>query len=391
VPFVTIEDMTAASKYLSQTNKTLTKAGLDGSNCWLVPAGAILYSIYATLGISRLLQVPAATNQAILGIIPNDEKADAEFIHYSLCAIEPEIGRFAGHTTQSNLSSEIVRKLPIPDMPKPLQQRVTQVLATVDRALEQTEALLAKQQRIKVGLMHALLTRGLDANGQLRPPFQQAPVLYWKSPIGWIPKDWKADPIEELCDDIVDCPHSTPEYGSGDIPCIRTADMIPGKLLLQEAFRVSLAIYRERILRLEPRKGDIIYSREGERLCIAAPVGDERVCLGQRVMLLRPKPETDSTFMTWAMNSSAFYSRMVLDQIATTSPHVNVRDIKKALIVHPQPIEQRAIGKALAIDDAEIASLLNCVGKLRRLKTGLMQDLLTGRVPVTPLLATKTN
>jgi type I restriction enzyme S subunit len=82
---------------------------------------------------------------------------------------------------------------------------------------------------------------------------------------------------------------------------------------------------------------------------------------------------------------------MVLDQIATTSPHVNVRDIKKALIVHPQPIEQRAIGKALAIDDAEIASLLNCVGKLRRLKTGLMQDLLTGRVPVTPLLATKTN
>src|SRR5436309_687993 len=68
IPFVTIEDMTAVSKSIKRTEKTLTQAGLDNSNCWLVPKGALIYSIYATLGVSRLLEVPAATNQAILGI-----------------------------------------------------------------------------------------------------------------------------------------------------------------------------------------------------------------------------------------------------------------------------------------------------------------------------------
>jgi type I restriction enzyme S subunit len=103
-------------------------------------------------------------------------------------------------------------------------------------------------------------------------------------------------------------------------------------------------------------------------------------------MLLRPKAETNSTFMTWAMNSPSFYNRVALGQIATTSPHVNVRDIKKALVVRPQPPEQLLIGEALATDDSDRAKLESCVEKLRRLKSGLMNDLLTGRVPIAPLL-----
>lgn len=67
-----------------------------------------------------------------------------------------------------------------------------EILSTVDEAIEQTEALIAKTQQIKAGLMHDLFTRGVTANGQLRPPREEAPQLYKQSPLGWIPREWDA-------------------------------------------------------------------------------------------------------------------------------------------------------------------------------------------------------
>src|SRR3546814_8583860 len=74
-----------------------------------------------------------------------------------------------------------------------------------------------------------------------------------------------------------------------EIPCIRTADMVPGELLVEQAYHVSERTYRERSSRMALEPGDVIYSREGERLGIASPVGDVTVCMGQRVMALDRK------------------------------------------------------------------------------------------------------
>lgn len=303
------------------------------------------------------------------------------WLHYVLCSLRLE--NYSEATGVPSLARPTLNGIRVPCPSPDEQDGIVRILSTIDQAIEQTEALLAKQQRIKTGLMHDLLTRGLDAQGRLR---DASTHTFKPSPLGPIPSEWAVVNVEDLCDDIVDCPHSTPKYETGGFPCIRTADMVPGRLLLQNAFRVSPCTYQERIARLAPRRGDIIYSREGERLGIASPVEDEPVCLGQRVMLLRPKAETNSTFMTWAMNSPSFYNRVVLGQIATTSPHINVRDIKKALVVRPEPSEQQLIGEALAADDEDKIKLLGQVEKLHRLKIGLMHDLLTGRVLVTPLL-----
>lgn len=339
------------------------------------------------VGIYRGEFFEAAINEHVFRLRGREGKLHQGFLFYFLAS---QIGqqhirsRISG-SAQPGLKSSFVDQLPIA-LPNnyDVQPTVAKILEWVDLVIEQTGAQVTKQHRIKTGLMHDLLTRGLDAQGCLRDPSTHT---FKPSPLGPIPSEWTTVNIEDLCDDIVDCPHSTPRYESGGIPCIRTADMAPGKLLLNNVYRVSSSTYQERISRLVPRKGDIIYSREGERLGIASPVGDELICLGQRVMLLRPKADTDSTFLTWAMNSPSFYNRMVLGQIATTSPHINVRDIKKALIVRPEPSEQLLIGEALAADDSEKAMLEDCLEKLCRLKGGLMHDLLTGLVPVAPLLA----
>jgi len=270
------------------------------------------------------------------------------------------------------------------------RNHIADILSTVDEAIEQTEALIAKYQQIKAGLMHDLFTRGLspeasakgDVTWTLRPTRSEAPHLYKESPIGWIPKEWEIVPVEDLCSDIVDCPHSTPTYVQGGIPCIRTADMQPGELLLEQVYRVTEEEYGERVARLVPQKGDVIYSREGERLGIASPVGKERVCLGQRVMLLRPSSITDPDFLVWAMNTPVFYRRIVAGLGATTSPHVNVGDIRKAMLSRPSSAEQMMIGKLLARQTILLSAEEFQLSKLRQVKHGLMHDLLTGRVRV---------
>lgn len=269
-------------------------------------------------------------------------------------------------------------QFPIPDIK--LQRRIAEILSTLDETIEQTEALIAKMQQVKAGLMHDLFTRGVTPDGRLRPIREQEPELYKESPLGWIPREWEVASVEDMCSEIVDCPHSTPTYVPSGIPCIRTADMLPGKLLLDQAFRISEEEYRVRVIRLVPQKGDIIYSREGERLGIASPVGDERVCLGQRVMLLRPAYETNSDFLVWSMNAPGFYKRIVAGLGATTSPHVNVRDIRRALLTRPSSGEQSLIGQALSTQESYLDSEERKFGKFFQQKQGLMLDLLTGRV-----------
>ena len=158
--------------------------------------------------------------------------------------------------------------------------------------------------------------------------------------------------------------------------------MIPGKLLLDQVFRVTEKTYQERTERLVPKAGDIIYSREGERLGIASLVEKEVVCLGQRVMHFRPQEGVDSTYLVWVMNAPFFYSQALLSVSSTTSPHINIVDIKEFLLCRPTSEEQRKIGRILTSHTARVNSEQSQLKKLRTLKTGLMQDLLTGKVRV---------
>ena len=77
------------------------------------------------------------------------------------------------------------------------QQKISQILDTLDTAIHETEAIIAKLKAVKQGLLHDLLTRGIAANGELRPPQAEAPHLYQQSPLGWIPKDWDFSTVGE--------------------------------------------------------------------------------------------------------------------------------------------------------------------------------------------------
>jgi type I restriction enzyme, S subunit len=187
------------------------------------------------------------------------------------------------------------------------------------------------------------------------------------------PNGWRVVSLESLCSNIVDCLHATPECLDEGYPVIRTADVVTGRILVSGARRVSEKTYRERVARLVPTAGDIFYSREGERYGIAAPVPQGiPMCLGQRMMHFRANQETDHGFLLALLNSPLVFRQAVAGVIGTTSPHVNIGDIKAFKVPCPPLHEQRQIGAEAAEITAAKFSLENHLIELRKVQIQLV-------------------
>jgi|GEM_PF-858308 len=155
-------------------------------------------------------------------------------------------------------------------------------------------------------------------------------------------KGWDKLPLEKSCNTIVDCPHSTPNYTFEDtgFMCIRTSIVKKNKILWDGIEYIPEEEFIKRIQRKRPEKGDVIYTREGAILGIAAIIDrDYNVALGQRSMLLSPnKTKCTSEFLSVAMNCDTFLDNALRGVSGSASPHINVGDIKSFEMIMP-PIE----------------------------------------------------
>jgi type I restriction enzyme S subunit len=160
--------------------------------------------------------------------------------------------------------------------------------------------------------------------------------------------------LSDLCVAVVDCEHKTAPIQPFGIPSIRTANISNGRLDLVSANKVSEATYREWSARLEPRPGDIILARE-------APVGDvgiipegERVCLGQRTVLLRAdEGRVLPHYLLYMLLSPEVRHSMSSKAEGSTVAHLNVADIRSLRVPEPPSLKQQelAAGCLRAVDD----------------------------------------
>lgn len=153
---------------------------------------------------------------------------------------------------------------------------------------------------------------------------------------------WNTLPLEKACKSIVDCPHSTPSYTNEDtgFMCIRTSIVKKNKILWDDMEYIPEDEFVKRIQRKKPEVGDIVYTREGAILGIAAIIDrDCNVALGQRSMLLSPDiDKCTSAFVCVAMNSDSFLDNVLKGVSGSASPHINVGDIKAFRMIMP-PVE----------------------------------------------------
>ena len=161
--------------------------------------------------------------------------------------------------------------------------------------------------------------------------------------------------LQDVCELIVDCPHtSTKDEGVG-YPLIRTPNVGRGRLILTDVHRVSQDVYERRVSRAVPRQGDLILAREAPAGNVAiVPPGIE-VCLGQRTMLLRP----DSSFvvpeyLNYYLNAPEQRDRMLRLANGATVSHINVADIRNMPVQLPSRGEQSKVAELLNVLDDKI-------------------------------------
>ncbi|MEQ1844048.1 MAG: restriction endonuclease subunit S [Nitrospira sp.] len=353
--WVSIRDL--SQRITTQTAEHITDSGVKHSNVKRQPEGTVLLSFKLTIGRVAIAGLPLYTNEAIAGL--RSEGITHEYLYHGLQQWDLLQGvdqAIKGATLNKAKLKRIEFDFP---EAKPEQTKIAEILSTVDRAIEQTEALIAKQQRIKDGLMQDLLTRGIDEHGNLR---SESTHKFKDSPLGRIPMEWEPARIGSAASlqrghDITEC-----NLQDGPYPVVSSSGIIG---------------YHNQSTSKGP---NVVVGRKGT--------------IGKVHYL-------DSDF--WAHDTSLYvtnffgnnamfiyylFVHLDLARFGTKSgsPSLNRNDIHPLLFGLPPPDEQRAIAKILLLCEALTESLVRDLDKAKRLKTSLMQDLLTGTKRVTPLL-----
>lgn len=271
------------------------------------------------------------------------------------------------------------------EIPKTIdeQQKLAQVLDTLDTAIHETEAIIAKLKAVKQGLLHDLLTRGIAANGEPRPPQAEAPHLYKESPLGWIPKEWDFAPLVSKIDfpeGQVD-PRGVP-YRDWVLIAPDHIESGTGRLISTATAAEQQAISGKYVF----QSGDVIYSKIRPYLRKAVLASNSGLCSAD-MYPLRPKTGIDSRYLL-AVILGDQYSRFA-ESVSMRSgfPKINRNEMAEFSIGWPSSDEQSWVAHILSDADIKQRTEEDQLEKLRLLKAGLMDDLLTGRVRVTPLLA----
>ena len=174
--------------------------------------------------------------------------------------------------------------------------------------------------------------------------------------IGSVPVQWRWACLEDVCDSIFDCPHSTPKLSNSGPLMVRTQDILSGIFRVDQAVHVSEATYRERTQRAEPTHGDLFYSREGTYFGIAAEVPKNcLVCLGQRMVLIRPNSQAvDFHYLRYWLNSPVMAAHIHGFRDGTVAERLNLPTIRILTVLLPSLPEQRAIAHILGTLDDKI-------------------------------------
>ena len=257
----------------------------------------------------------------------------------------------------------------------------------LDKIRQEKERLI-KEKKIKRDKNASIIYRGEDnsyyekilATGEVKCIDEEVPFE--------IPVSWSWARLTHVTFLIEDCPHSTAKDEGKGYPLVRTPNIGFGFLLLNGVHRVSEKVYNQRNVRAVPQKNDLIFAREAPAGNIAV-IQDEKVCLGQRTVLLRPITHCIlPQYLAYYILAPSSQQSLVEKSSGTTVAHVNLSDFRPYLIAVPPIDEQKRIVNKLK----ELLPLLdkyNCYAdKLSRLnneintllKKSILQEAIQGRL-----------
>ena len=369
-PFVTPTDMTNG-KYVEKTERKVTAKGLEKGR--LIPKDSVLVTCIASIGKMALAFEDCLTNQQINAIICK-EGVNPHYVYYALGFRTPTLKSWAGQTTNPIIKKSLFEKFPI-SLPRnePEQQNIAEVLSTVDLAIQKTDNVIWKTERLKKGLMQTLLTKGIGH------------TEYKDTPIGKIPSEWQVLALQGICQ-VTDGSHWSPkEVEKSNYKIATVANLKETHIDIDSCKSISEEDYKRLVKEGDvPEKGDILFSKDGTvGISFAFKQHGNNIGLLSSIAIIRPDqtvlfPE----FGSYAIKSPNVFWQVIGWKTGTALRRITLEHLKTIKIPIPSFSEQQKIAEILSTVDKKLELEKKEKARLERIKRGLMDLLLTGRIRV---------
>ncbi len=301
------------------------------------------------------------------------------FLYYSLKTVPRK--SFVSGSAQPQVVIHDLKKISILIPTSPIEQtHIANILSTADEAIALTEQLIAKYQRIKTGLMQDLLTKGIDAHGNIRNKATHKFVV--KNGVE-VPEEWEVQKLKDTCKKIGDGVHSSVNFQAGEeVPFLFVSCIREGYILWENSTQISNLEF-ERIGVKVDNEPIVLYSVVGSYGNAVKLTSNIKVAFQRHIAYVIPiKDKIDADFVEVFLNSQLGKKQADFYAIGNAQKTITLGALKEISICVPTLAEQSRILKMLSAKEILIKEYQHNLQKLHSLKTGLMQDLLSGRVRV---------
>lgn len=342
---------------------------------WVHPGDILICRLADPIG--RACIVPDEVGDCITAVDCTIYRPDPNKLHhrYAVHLLNSDdhlkkLNDSAGGSTRQRISRSALGSclISIPDVS--VQAVIATILDSIDNTIRQTEQMIEKLQRVKVGLLHSLLTCGLDENGEFRDPIRH-PEQFKASQLGMIPKDWEIEPLSKRivlisgqhidARDCTDNPTHVP-YLTGP------ADFPEGFIVVSKYTPTPKVMCQI---------GDILITVKGSGTGKTV-VADGSYCISRQLMAVRAD-NCDEQFLDLLLQS---FAESLRADATGLIPGIAREDLLSRNICFPSFSEQQRIAEFMGRFNHQVALESYCLNKIVKLKKGLMRDLLTGSVRV---------
>lgn len=322
IPWVKISDMLQGQ--ITWTAEAITPLGLQQSSAKLFPVGTLLLSIFATIGRTAILKIPAATNQAIAGLqVRDSDRVDSSYLRRYLEKLAPMLAGQARGVAQANINLSILRATEIPLPPLPEQRRVAAILDKADALRAKHRAAIAKLDQL---LRSVFLRTMADA------------------------EQWPTEHLSDLCDERAPITYGIlqpgPDVDDG-ILYVRPSEIKEGKIVVQSLRRTTPQIAR-RYAKSALIPGDILITIVGTIGSVAVVPeslsGANITQSSARIRISRDKAEP--RFVELFLRSSLARKQYEKARLGVAVERLNLHHVRDLEVPLPPIAVQREVARA---------------------------------------------
>jgi type I restriction enzyme S subunit len=355
IPVIAIENV-LPNNFITIYRKFITDKKYQELSQYTVRPGDIVVTTMGTIG--RAAVVPDNIGTAIIDshlfrMRVDKTKVYPPFLCYAINgapSVTSHLEQMSRGAIMDGLNTTILKESPIALPLLSEQKRIASLLARADR--------LRRLRRV-----------GDDLSGSL---LQSVFLEMFGEPTKNL-KGWKKQKLESCCIQTVDCLHSTPNWTSSGVLCIRTSNLTMGGWNWSDTRYVSEQEYRERTIRSELYVSDIVLSREGTVGVAAIIYEGLKLCLGQRLVQVTTNQDiVKSEFLLHLLLYELAPERIQKVMAGSTSQHLNLQELRKMKIIVPPLPEQEQFAAVVQ----RVESLRRRQAESARQGEGLFQSLL---------------